>query len=52
MKKSFLYPIFAILALFVSLDMASAQAVISRTEFISYDNRAYAKSDIRTNNDR
>ena len=52
MKKSFLYPIFAILALFVSLDMASAQAVISRTEFICYDKRADAKSDIRTNNDK
>ena len=52
MKKSFLYPIFAILALFVSLDIASAQAVISRTEFICYDKRADAKSDIRTNNDK
>ena len=52
MKKSFLYPIFAILALFVSFDMASAQAVISRTEFICYDKRADAKSDIRTNNDK
>lgn len=52
MKKSFLYPIFAILALVVSLDMASAQAVISRTEFICYDKRADAKSDIRTNNDK
>ncbi len=52
MKKSFLYPIFAILALFVSLDMTSAQAVISRTEFICYDKRADAKSDIRTNNDK
>ena len=52
MKKSFLYPIFAILTLFVSLDMASAQAVISRTEFICYDKRADAKSDIRTNNDK
>ena len=52
MKKSFLYPIFAILALFVSLNMASAQAVISRTEFICYDKRADAKSDIRTNNDK
>ena len=52
MKKSFLYPIFAILALFVSLDMASAPAVISRTEFICYDKRADAKSDIRTNNDK
>ncbi len=52
MKKSFLYPIFAILALFVSLDMAAAQAVISRTEFICYDKRADAKSDIRTNNDK
>ena len=52
MKKSFLYPIFAILALLVSLDMASAQAVISRTEFICYDKRADAKSDIRTNNDK
>lgn len=52
MKKSFLYPIFAILALFVSLDMALAQAVISRTEFICYDKRADAKSDIRTNNDK
>ena len=52
MKKSFLYPIFAILALFVSLDMASAQTVISRTEFICYDKRADAKSDIRTNNDK
>ena len=52
MKKSFLYPIFAILALFMSLDMASAQAVISRTEFICYDKRADAKSDIRTNNDK
>ena len=52
MKKSFLYPIFAILTLFVSFDMASAQAVISRTEFICYDKRADAKSDIRTNNDK
>ena len=52
MKKSFLYPIFAILALVVSFDMASAQAVISRTEFICYDKRADAKSDIRTNNDK
>lgn len=52
MKKSFLYPIFAILALLVSFDMASAQAVISRTEFICYDKRADAKSDIRTNNDK
>lgn len=52
MKKNFLYPIFAILTLFVSLDMASAQAVISRTEFICYDKRADAKSDIRTNNDK
>ena len=52
MKKSFLYPIFAILALFVSFDMASAQAVISRTEFICYDKRADAKNDIRTNNDK
>ena len=40
------------MALFVSLDMASAQAVISRTEFICYDKRADAKSDIRTNNDK
>jgi beta-galactosidase len=32
--------------------MASAQAVISRTEFICYDKRADAKSDIRTNNDK
>ena len=52
MKKSFLYPIFAILALVVSLDMASAQAVIGRTEFICYDKRADAKSDIRVNNDK
>lgn len=52
MKKSFFYPIFAILALFVSLDVASAQAVISRTEFICYDKRNDAKSDIRTNNDK
>ena len=52
MKKSFFYPIFAILALFVSLDMASAQAVISRTEFICYDKRNDAKSDVRTNNDK
>ena len=52
MKKNFLYPIFAILTLFVSFDMASAQAVISRTEFICYDKRADAKSDIRTNNDK
>ena len=52
MKKSFFYPIFAILALFVSLDMASAQAVINRTEFICYDKRNDAKSDIRTNNDK
>ncbi len=52
MKKSFLYPIFAILALVVSLDMAAAQAVIGRTEFICYDKRADAKSDIRVNNDK
>lgn len=52
MKKSFLYPIFAFLALFASLDMASAQAVISRTEFICYDKRNDAKGDIRINNDK
>ena len=52
MKKSFFYPIFAFLALFVSLDVASAQAVISRTEFICYDKRNDAKSDIRINNDK
>ena len=52
MKKSFFYPIFAFLALFVSLDGAFAQAVISRTEFICYDKRNDAKSDIRTNNDK
>lgn len=52
MKKSIFYPIFAFLALFVSLDGAFAQAVISRTEFICYDKRNDAKSDIRTNNDK
>ena len=52
MKKSFFYPIFAFWALFVSLDVASAQAVISRTEFICYDKRNDAKSDIRINNDK
>ena len=52
MKKSIFYPLFAFLALFVSLDGAFAQAVISRTEFICYDKRNDAKSDIRTNNDK
>ena len=52
MKKSFLYPIFAFLALFLSLDSALAQAVISRTEFLCYDKRNDAKSDIRINNDK
>ena len=52
MKKSIFYPIFAFLALFVSLDGAFAQAVISRTEFICFDKRNDAKSDIRTNNDK
>ena len=52
MKKSIFYPIFVFLALFVSLDGAFAQAVISRTEFICYDKRNDAKSDIRTNNDK
>ena len=52
MKKSFLYPIFAFLALFLSLDSAFAQAVISRTEFLCYDKRNDAKSDIRINNDK
>ena len=52
MKKSIFYPIFAFLALFISLDGAFAQAVISRTEFICYDKRNDAKSDIRTNNDK
>ena len=52
MKKSFLYPIFAILALIMSLDMAAAQAVIGRTEFICYDTRNDAKSDTRINNDK
>ena len=52
MKKSFLYPIFAFLALFLSLDGALAQAVISRTEFLCYDKRNDAKSDVRINNDK
>lgn len=52
MKKSFLYQIFAFLALFLSLDSALAQAVISRTEFLCYDKRNDAKSDIRINNDK
>ena len=52
MKKSFLYPIFAFLALFLSLDSALAQAVISRTEFLCYDKRNDAKSDVRINNDK
>lgn len=52
MKKSFLYPIFAFLALFLSLDSALAQAVISRTEFLCYDKRNDAKGDVRINNDK
>lgn len=52
MKKSFFYPIFAFLALFTSLDVASAQAVISRTEFVCFDKRNDAQSDTRTNNDK
>ena len=52
MKKSFFYPIFAFLALLTSLDVASAQAVISRTEFVCFDKRNDAQSDTRTNNDK
>ena len=52
MKKSFLYQIFAFLALFLSLDSALAQAVISRTEFLCYDKRNDAKGDVRINNDK
>ena len=52
MKKSFFYPIFAFLALLTSLDVASAQVVISRTEFVCFDKRNDAQSDTRTNNDK
>ena len=52
MKNRFLYPIMAVLAIVVSLDIASAQTIVRRTEFICYDKREDSKVDVRTNNDK
>ena len=49
MKKSIYSIIFLAVALILSYDVASAQARISRSEFIFYDRREDAKQDIRTN---
>ena len=42
----------AVLAIVVSLDIASAQTIVRRTEFICYDKREDSKVDVRTNNDK
>ena len=49
MKKSIYSIIFLAVALILSYDVASAQARISRSEFVFYDRREDAKQDIRTN---
>lgn len=42
----------AVLAIVMSLDIASAQTIVRRTEFICYDKREDSKVDVRTNNDK
>ncbi len=42
----------AVLAIVVSLDIASAQTIVRRTEFICYDKREDSTVDVRTNNDK
>ena len=52
MKNHFLYAIALLVATFLLVDAASAQAIIGRSEFICYDKREDSKRDIRTNNDK
>ena len=52
MKNRFLYAITLLVAAVSLVETLSAQAIIRRTEFLCYDKRDDAKSDVRTNNDK
>ena len=52
MKNRFLYAITLLVAAVSLVETLSAQAIICRTEFLCYDKRDDAKSDVRTNNDK
>lgn len=52
MKNHFLYAITLIIAAVSLVETLSAQALIHRSEFLCYDKREDAKSDIRKNNDK
>lgn len=52
MKNRFLYAITLFVAVISLAESLSAQAIISRTEFLCYDKREDSKSDVRKNNDK
>lgn len=52
MRRSFLFTIICLAATLFAVDTLSAQAHIHRSEFICYDKREDAKSDIRTSIDK
>ena len=52
MKNRFLYAITLLVDAVSLVETLSAQAIIRRTEFLCYDKRDDAKSDVRTNNDK
>jgi beta-galactosidase len=52
MKKSLYSPFLLLITLLCCVDMASAQARIVRSEFVCYDKRQDAKTDVRHNNDK
>lgn len=52
MNKLFLYATTLLAAAILLADVASAQAIINRSEFVCFDKREDAKRDVRTSNDK